>query len=706
MSASDIARFFAPQSIALVGASERGMYPAGILQDLQRYGYDGRVYPVNPRRTAVFDLPCYPNLTALPERPDLVVVLVPRDAVPGVVDECLALDIKAAIIISAGFRESDAAGAILEETLRSRISGSELAIIGPNCAGLANMTTGMVVTRLPAPPLAGNVGFVSASGALMMALQGVFADLHLGLSRLVSLGNQMDVDLVDVLAYLVEDADTEVIGAFVEGLDDGRRFVQAAAAAQQAGKPFILVKSGRTVAGQQAAATHTAALAGSDRIFQSVCQQAGVAVVDDMSDLARTLQLFAAWSGRYPTGRRLALVTQSGGMGSLTADLATLAGFVLPDLSPAVQAQLRAMPHLLTFDDFGNPADVRGAGAVGAAVAPTLAPFLEDPAFDVVIVLLAKSAVEERELATAHALAELAATAQKPFCIVWVGQRHVATNEQTDQPLQILSDAGIPVFDQSSDCIAALAKVVDWEERRSTAATQDVALPADSHAGVIQEEARFLNYEEIAALFDIYDVPLIPAHLVTNEEEAMAAAATLGYPVALKGLADRFTHKSDAGLVQLGLQDAGQVAASIRSLAQQLADTAGASYLVQRMAQPGVEALVGVENDDQFGPVIACGPGGTLVEMVDDVALRLAPLTDDAAPALIEATQLGRLLRGLRGQPPGDSAALATLLVRLSKLAFEHRHQLISMDMNPVIVHEEGLSIVDVRIQWRGNFNP
>ncbi len=706
MSVSDVARFFTPQSIALVGASERGMYPAGILQNLQRYGYGGRVYPVNPRRSAVFDLPCFPSLTALPERPDLVVVLVPRDAVPGVVDECLDLDIKAAIIISAGFRESDADGAILEETLRSRITGSELAIIGPNCAGLANMTTGMVVTRLPAAPLAGNVGFVSASGALMMAVQGVFADLHLGLSRLVSLGNQMDVDLGDMLAYLVDDADTAVIGAFVEGLDDGRRFVQAAAAAQQAGKPFVLVKSGRTVAGQQAAATHTAALAGSDRIFQSVCQQAGVAVVDDMSDLARTLQLFAAWSGRYPTGRRLALVTQSGGMGSLTADLATLAGFVLPDLSPAVQAHLRAMPHLLTFDDFGNPADVRGAGAVGAAAALTLAPFLEDPAFDVVIVLLAKSAVEERELATAHALAELAATTQKPFCVVWVGQRHVATSEQTAQPLQILADAGIPVFDQSSDCIAALAKVVDWEERRLAASTHDVALLSDSRVGVIQEEVRFLNYEEIAALFDTYDVPLMTGYLVTNEQEAMAAAETLGYPVALKGLADRFTHKSDAGLVKLGLQDAEQVTAGMRSLAHMLTGTPNVNYLVQRMASPGVEALVGVENDDQFGPVIACGPGGTLVEMVDDVALRLAPLTDDAALALIAATQLERLLRGLRGQPPGDSEALANMLVRLSKLAFEHRHQLISMDMNPVIVHTEGLSIVDVRIQWRGNFNP
>jgi acetyltransferase len=679
------------------------MYPAGIVRNLQRYGFAGRIYPVNPGRATVFDLPCYPNLSALPERPDLVVILIPRDAVPTVIDECLTLDLKAAIIITAGFREGDAEGGVLEESIRRRIAGSDLAIIGPNCAGLANLTTGMVVTRLPAPPLAGDVAFVSASGALMMALQGVFANVHLGLSRLVSVGNQLDVGLIDVLDYLAEDPDTRAIGAFVEGLEDGRRFVQAAARARQCGKPLVLVKSGRTTAGQQAAATHTAALAGSDRVFRSACRQAGVVVVDDMDDLVRTLQLFSAWAGRIPTGRRLALVTQSGGMGSLTADLATLAGFDLPDLPPNLQAQLRAMPHLLTFNDYGNPADVRGAGAVGAAVARTLTPFLEDPSFDIVILLLAKSAVEEREVETAQALAELATTARKPFCVVWVGQRHGVKDEQTEQPLRILRDAGIPVFGQSSACIASLAKVIDWQAQRPSLPRGARASLAGGAHPPAQDPVRFLSYDEIKAFFSAYDLPLMPGRLAEDADEAVAMAETLGFPVAVKGLSDRFTHKSDAGLVLLNLGDAAQVAAAVRTLARKLGDLKDVRFLVQRMALPGIEALVGVENDAQFGPVIACGPGGMLVELLDDVALGLAPLSPDDARALLDATRLGRLLRGLRGRPPADRAALANLLVRLSAMAHERQDRLVSMDLNPVIVHTEGLSIVDVRIQWRGN---
>ena len=234
-----------------------------------------------------------------------------------------------------------------------------------------------------------------------------------------------------------------------------------------AGKPLVLIKSGRTQAGQQAAATHTAALAGSDRIFQAACRQSGVIVVDDMDELVRTLHLFATWAGRYPAGKRLALVTQSGGMGSLTADLATLAGFTLPDLSADLQAKLHAMEHLLSFDDFANPADVRGAGAVGEAVATTVLPFLTDPNFDAVILLLAKSAVDAREVATAQALTELVSTQAKPFCVVWVGQRHPQSSEQTNAPLTMLAAAGIPVFTQPSACINALAKVVAWQEEQA-----------------------------------------------------------------------------------------------------------------------------------------------------------------------------------------------------------------------------------------------
>lgn len=702
-----VARFLHPNSLAIVGASEEGMYPAGILRDLQRYGYRGCIYPVNPRRNRVLGLACYPTLTTLPEKPDLVVIVTPRHAVLGVLEECLVLHIPAAIIITAGFRESDAEGAALEAAIRSLVRGSELAVLGPNCAGVANLRDNVIITRLPVAPRPGVVGFVSVSGALMMAMQGVFADLQMGLSRLLSLGNQVDVTLTETLAYLVDDPATQVIGAFIEGIDDGRQFVAVARAAQRAGKPLVVVKSGRTTAGQQAAATHTAALAGSDRIFQSVARQAGVCVVDDMDELARTLQLFAAWAGRWPRAGRLALVTQSGGMGSLTADLASLAGLELPAITPAVQDALHAMPHLLSFGAIENPADVRGAGAVGEAAALTLAPFLADPAFDAVVLLLAKSAVDAREVETAHSLAALIATAAKPFCVVWVGQRIAQGEEQTEAPLQILSAAGIPVFTQPGDCIRALAHVMAWRQHADAVATAS-AQPA-AHLGILPvaptaAQERYLTYDESKRLLSTVNLPLAPARIVHDEAAAVAAADALGYPVAVKGLVVAHSHKSEAGLVHLRLASADQVSAAVHAIQARGQMAATDAILVQQMARPGAEVIVGVEHDPQFGPVVVCGPGGVLVELLDDAALSLAPLTHEEAENLINVTRLPRLLAGFRGAPAADRRALAELLVAVSMLASKHAGQLLSMDLNPVIVHETGATIVDVRIRWRGEF--
>jgi acyl-CoA synthetase (NDP forming) len=253
MAANRVARFMAAQSIAIVGASEKGLYTAGVLGDLVRYGYKGRLYPVNPRHTNVQGLPCYPSLTALPETPDLVIIVVGRERVLGIVDEAIALGVPAALIITAGFGESDDAGKALEAQLKQRLQGNDLAVIGPNCAGFAGAVGGslgpIIATRLPAPLTAGNVGFVSASGALMMALHGIFADLHLGVSHLISLGNQVDVSLTEALEFLVEDSHTFAIGAFIEGIDDGPRFRAALLAAQRAGKPLVALKSGRTQVG-------------------------------------------------------------------------------------------------------------------------------------------------------------------------------------------------------------------------------------------------------------------------------------------------------------------------------------------------------------------------------------------------------------------------------------------------------------------------
>ncbi len=467
--------FFAPRRIALVGASERGMYPAGILRNLLDYGYSGELYPVNPNRETVFGLRCYADVTQLPHRPDLVILTVPRETVLPVLRQCIAIKAPAALVITAGFAESDERGKSLQAELVGLLRGQPMRVIGPNSAGLADIPGRLIATRLPAEPRPGPVSFASQSGALMMALYGLFADRCIGMNRLISVGNQVDVTLAEALDYLVDDPNTEVIGAFVEGARDAPTFVKAWRRALIAGKPIVLIKSGRTASGRRAAATHTAALTGSSRVFEAACEQFGVILVDDIRAMMDITQVMAAFGRRLSGRGHVALVTQSGGLGSLTADLVEASALHAPPLSRRLIARLRDLSHIPQYGQLGNPTDVRGPSVIGSATTETLMPFLEDPDTDVVVLLLAKSAVREQDAATAQAIVDAARNAGKPLCVVWVGQRYPA--EPPDWPLghRILSEAGIPLFDQPSDCVRALASAVSyWRYREAWLADPEV----------------------------------------------------------------------------------------------------------------------------------------------------------------------------------------------------------------------------------------
>lgn len=466
---------FNPRRIAVVGASERGMYPAGILQNLLDNGYPGEIYPINPARTTVFGLPCYAELNAAPQRADLAIIVVPRRAVLPALGQCLELGVPAAVIITAGFAEADDEGRRLQADMSRLIKDSSLTVVGPNCAGLANIPGQVIATRLgpkgTPPPRPGPVSFVSQSGALMMAVTGLFADRQIGMNRLLSLGNQVDVTLEEALDYLAADTETGVVGAFAEGVNDGRALVNALRRLLLAGRPLVMIKSGRTPAGQRAAATHTAALAGSDRVFEAVCRQWGVVRVDDVRELLDTIAVMAAFGHRLDGAGRLAIVTQSGGLGSLSADLCELAGLQLPSLSERTQSALRAMPPFAGLHGEGtrlyNPTDVQGAAVIGAATAETLAPFLDDDSTDAVLLLLAKSSVREEDGPTAEAIIAAARCSPKPLLVVWTGQRY--PHGDTVWPLahRMLVEAGIPLFDQPSDCIRALARATRYWRFRS-----------------------------------------------------------------------------------------------------------------------------------------------------------------------------------------------------------------------------------------------
>lgn len=454
--------FFHPLSIAIVGASERGMYPSGLLSNLLDYGYAGKLYPVNPRREVVFGLPCYADLAQIPQVPDLVIVVVPRRSVLSILRQCVELGVPAALVITAGFAEADPKGKELQLEMSQILAGTSLTVVGPNCAGLASTPDGVIATRLTSRPKIGSISFVSQSGALMMTIYGLFAERELGVCYLISLGNQVDVSLAEALAYMAADENTAVIGAFVEGLQNGRDFAAALALALVAGKPVVLVKSGRTEAGQVAASTHTAALAGSDRVFSAVCRQFGVIQAADIDEMIDIIQLLEIYGKRLDGEGRVGVITQSGGLGSLTADLCQNVGLQLPPLSADVQEALRKLPQSPQIGDLGNPADVRGAAVIGEAAARTLWPFIHDPDTDVIVLLLAKSALRMGEDLTAQAITNVFQAAEKPLLVVWVGQRSDAEQQGQIPATDLLVEAGIPVFESPRRAITALAHAISY----------------------------------------------------------------------------------------------------------------------------------------------------------------------------------------------------------------------------------------------------
>lgn len=465
MSPDRLETFFTPRRIAVVGASERGMYPAEVIQNLLRYGFPGEIYPVNPNREQVFGLSCYPDLSRTPHPADLAILVVNRQRVLPALRQCAALGIPAALVFSAGFAEADETGRSLQAEMAELVRSSPLRIVGPNCAGLADIPGRVIATRLPSAPRPGRISLVSQSGALMMALYGLFADQRLGMHRLLSVGNQVDITLSDGLRHLASQPQTGVIAAFVEGLCDAPGFAEGLRQALAAGKPVALVKSGRTAPGQQAAATHTAAVAGSDRVFQAVCRQFGAVLVDDLRELMDAVQVLDVF-GQRTAGGRLGLVSTSGGLASLSADLCARTGLTLPPPGEWLQKRLSETAHLKDLGALGNPADVRGPALRGALTEQTLLPFLEDPGTDALLLLMARSAVQEHDAETAGYILQASRQVDKPLAVVWVGQRYPADPEGFPPGYSLghrmLVEAGIPLFDQPGDALRAIRQAREY----------------------------------------------------------------------------------------------------------------------------------------------------------------------------------------------------------------------------------------------------
>lgn len=454
-----LAAMLAPRVTAHIGASESGTYPAGIFEALSASATV--LYPVNPGRASVFGRPCFPSVAELPERPDLAVVTIPAARVPGALEDCARGGVAAAVVVSSGFSEAGADGARLQAALaplRDRIL-----ILGPNCAGFANLRDGITAARLYAERIPGGVSLVSQSGALMMALHGSFAARGAGMRYLVSVGNQEDLALEDILEHCAADPATTVAAAFVEGVRDGPRFAAALEAGLRAGKPVVVLKAGRSDEGRRLAATHTAAVAGSSRVFEAVCRQHGAILVDDAAQLADTASLWELSGGRLT--ERIAWLAQSGGVGALLGDQAAAAGFPPQPPSAALEKAARGADLLPADRPLLNPVDLGGDRLRGRALEAAAEPFAADPQTDVLAFLFAKNPNREVEAETAEAVASVRSRFGKPVFVVWVGGDAPPPEGRTSA-VRLLARAGIPVFLQPGDAVRAVARLLSWKRFR------------------------------------------------------------------------------------------------------------------------------------------------------------------------------------------------------------------------------------------------
>ena len=689
--------FFEPRAVAVIGASrQRGTIGGEILHNLLSFGFKGAIYPVNPAATEIEDLRAYSSVEAIPGEVDLAVIVVPAASVVGVASACARKGVKALVVISAGFSETGDEGKARQVELMAVCRGAGMRLIGPNCMGIANTNPSVQLdaTFAPGVPPRGRVGFSSQSGALGLAIMEFASSLNLGISTFVSVGNKADISGNDLLRYWESDDDTDVILLYLESFGNPRKFSEIARRVGRK-KPIAVVKSGRSVAGARATSSHTGALlAASDVTVDALFRQAGVVRTDTLAELFDVAALLA--NQPLPEGNRVAIITNAGGPAILCADACEARGLEVPVLSESSQSRLRAF--LPPGASASNPVDM-----IASAPAEHYRKAIEiagiDENIDSLIVIFTPPLVTRAE-DVAHAIAEAVPRIgkNKPVLCVFL-------SSQT--PPQELRASSVPSYSFPETAAIALARATryrQWRERRETYPGRFADIRTDEAAAIVAAAlARgegWLTPHEVAQLCACYGVPLIEQRIVVNAEDAGAAAELFDGEIALKAIAPDLIHKTEAGAVRLHLRGAEAVSAAAREMREVLSARghAPSGFLVQRMAQRGVEMLVGVVHDPQFGPVVACGAGGVQVELMRDVSVRLTPLSTEDAAEMIRELKTYPLLTGFRGSAPGDIAALEEGLLRVSAMV-EDLPQIAELDCNPFVVHQQGAAVLDVRIR-------
>ena len=681
-------RLFEPSSVAVVGASrERGKIGAEIFHNV-RGVFRGKTVPINPKADEIEGERCYARLADVPHSVDLAVIAVPAELVESAVDDAVAKGVSGIVVITAGFSETGDPGRRREVALLEKVRGAGIRMVGPNCMGLINTDPRyrLNATFGPIYPPEGRVGVSSQSGALGLALLDYASNLNLGISTFVSVGNKADVSGNDLIQYWAEDPRTDVILLYLESFGNPIRFSRIARRVARK-KPIVAVKSGRSRAGSRAASSHTGALAESDRVVDALFRQAGVVRTNTLEELFDVAMLLT--NQPVPRGRRVGIVTNAGGPGILAADACESLGLELPALSAKTADALRAF--LPAAASVGNPVDML-ASASPEQYRQAERILLADGALDSLIVIFIPPIAANVE-EVAKAIVDGAAGARGPVLATFMSAKGAPS---------VL--APIPCYPFPESAAMALARAAGYGEWKRRPAGKIPALEDVDRArarglvdAALARGGGWVGPRETEDLLRAYGIPSASVRLARSENEAAEAARDVGFPVVLKAVGPTILHKTEVGGVRLGLADEAAVRAACRELKERL----GASltdFLVQPMIDGGVEVIAGVTTDPTFGPLVLYGSGGTLVELLADVAFRLQPLTDVDVAEMLDAVRGTALLRGYRGAPRLDEDALKDLLLRLSALS-EAFPELREIDLNPVKVLPHGLRVLDARVR-------
>jgi acetate---CoA ligase (ADP-forming) len=710
---SDLQPLFNPRSIALIGASESSSRARAIFNNLREFGYRGEIFPVNPTHSEVFGLKCYPSVTAIPATLDVFIMAIQRDRVIPALQACVEKGVRAGVIVSAGFAESSAEGKILQDRITAIAEAAKIRICGPNCFGVANLHDRVALllgtdVRHVQP---GKIGLLFQSGGLLNLMLLAAWDRGWGVSYAISCGNEAVVDVAHYAEYLVKDERTQVVSILTEGMKEPAKFLEVAKLAAEREKPMIVLKIGKSAKAVTAAQAHTGTLVGSDAVYDAVFKQYGVVRVNDLDDFIETVELFS--KRKKLRGDRLGFIAPSGAECGLVADIATDAGIDLPEFSAKTLDTLKQFqsPFLSIRNPMNAPEQYTRKGEIFNACIDAL---IADENIDILGLRLPLPRLREDQ-DVVNRFADIVKAGEKTDKLLIVFSR--ASVSLPEYWRQLLRQHQIPFLLEYRKGFKALKSLFNYRhflEKRGAAAQSRPRFEADLNKvnHLLHSADRIMTERQSKQILAEYGIPVARESLAASAEEAVAIANKIGYPVVLKIESPEIAHKTDAGAVEIGISGDAEVRAAfnrIISNAKAYNPTAQINgVLVQEMVQGGREMIIGMTQDPQWGATIVVGLGGIFVEVLKDIAVRVAPLNSSDVEAMLHELKGGKILQSFRGQPAADSAAIIDTVLRFSQLCVDLKDEIDAIDVNPLLVFDngKGAKVVDCLITRRRTIEP